>query len=111
MASATAKTSRAIARARVGKAVDSQELSAGGARVRPVFSLELIRRALRHAELSISLQPPSPYNRDVLVNIDEARSAIRSLERLADMVAGQRMAAADIDQSVRELLDALGAPS
>jgi hypothetical protein len=110
MASATAKTSRAKARARVEKYESSQLLVAGGGQTPSVFQLEVIRRSLRHAELSISLQPPSPYNRDVLIIIDEARSAIRSLEYLADTVAAQRMTAADTDQSVRKLLDALGSP-
>jgi hypothetical protein len=111
MAHAAAKTSRARARARVEKPADSQLVVAGGGRTPSVFRLEVIRRALRHAELSISLQPSSPYNQDVLAFIDEARSAIRSLERLADGVAAQRMAAADTTQSVGELLDELGSPS
>jgi hypothetical protein len=33
-----------------------------------------------------------------------------SVEYLADTVAAQRMVAADTDQSVRKLLDALGSP-
>jgi hypothetical protein len=111
MASAAAKISRAKARARVEKPESSQLVVAGGAQTAPVFPLDMIRRTLRHAELSISLQVPSPYNRDVLVIIDEARSAIRSLEQLADAVAAGRMAATDTDQSVRELLDALGSPA
>jgi hypothetical protein len=110
MAHAAAKTSRARARARVEKPEDSQLVVAGGGQTPPVFALEVIRRALRHAELSIGLQPPSSYNQDVLAIIDEARSSIRSLERLADGVAAQRMAAADTDQPVRELLNALGSP-
>jgi hypothetical protein len=111
MAHAAAKTSRARARARVQKPADSQLVVTGGRQTPPVFPLDVIRRALRHAELSISLQPSSPYNQDVLAFIDEARSAIRSLERLADSVAAQRMAATDTAQSVGELLDALGSPS
>lgn len=96
MAHAAAKTSRARARARVEKPEDSPLVVAGGLQTSPVFPLEVIRRALRHTELSISLQSPSPYNQDVLAVIDEARSSIRSLERLADGVA-RRMAAGDTD--------------
>jgi hypothetical protein len=111
MASASAKTSRAKACARVEKPESSQLVVTGGTQTAPVFPLEMIRRTLRHAELSISLQAPSPYNRDVLVIINEALSAIRSLEQLADAVAARRIAAADTDQSVRQLLDALGSPA
>jgi hypothetical protein len=111
MASAAAKTSRAKAWARVERPESSQLVVAGGQQTARVFRLEMIRRTLSHAELSISVQAPSPYNRDPLVIIDEARSAIRSLEQLEDAVAAQRMAAADTDESVRKPLDALGSPA
>jgi hypothetical protein len=110
MVDAAAEISRALARSRVGKDTDSQELGAGGAHVPPVFPFGVIRRALRYSELAISLQPTCPYNQDVLVLIDDARDAIRSLEHQADMIAGLRMSGSDIDQLARELLVAMGSP-
>jgi hypothetical protein len=110
MANAAADPSRARARSRVEKDVDSHELGARGAHVRPVCPFEVIRRALRYSELAISLQRTCPYNQDVLALIDDARGAIRSLEHQADMIAGLRMSGSDIDQSVRELLAAMGSP-
>jgi hypothetical protein len=98
------------ARIRVGKTDYPEQLTVGGVQTPLVLTLESIRRALRHAELSISLQPRSPFSDDVLNDIDQARAAIRLLEQAADRVAAQRLAAADTDQVVRELLDALGAP-
>jgi hypothetical protein len=111
MASAAGDSTRANARSRVEKTRSSQQVTAGVASVPPVFALELIRRALRNSELSITLQPPSPYSRDVLALIDEARSAIRAIEQAADRIAALRMSGGDIDQLVHELLDLLGAPS
>jgi hypothetical protein len=110
MPRANAKPTRLRASVRVGKTDYPEQLTGGGARTPPVFALELIRRALRHAELSISLQPRSPFSDDVLREIDQARAAIRLLEQAADRVVAQRLSAADTDQVVRELLDALGAP-
>jgi hypothetical protein len=110
MTRAKREPTRLRARVRVGKADYPEQLGTGGAQVPSVSPLEMIRRALCHAELSISLQPPAPYARDVLALMDEARTAIRVLEQAADRVASQRMAAADTDQAVRELLAALGAP-
>jgi hypothetical protein len=110
MVNAAAKISRAVARSRVGKGTDSQELGAGGARVPSVFPFEMIRRALRYSELAISLQPTCPYNQDVLALIDNARGAILSLEHQADMIAGLRMSGSDTGQLMRELLVAMGSP-
>jgi hypothetical protein len=110
MPRANAKPTRSRARVRVGRADYPEQLAGGGAQTPPVFALESIRRALRHAELSISLQPRSPFSDDVLKEIDQARAAIRLLEQAADRVAAQRLASADIDEAVRDLLDAVGAP-
>jgi hypothetical protein len=104
MTQAKREPTRPRARLRVGKANYPEQLRAGGVQVPPFSLLEMIRRALRHAELSISLQPPAPYARGVLALMDEARTPIRALEQAADRVAGQRMAAAHIDQVVREPL-------
>jgi hypothetical protein len=110
MVNAAAKISRAVARSRVGKDTDSQELGPGGARVPPVSLFEVIRRAPRYSDLAIGLQPTCPYNQGVLALIDDARGAIRSLEGQADMIPGLRMSGSDIDQLIRELLAAMGAP-
>jgi len=111
MPRAKREPTRSRVRDRVGNSEYSQQVVAGGAQIPPVSSLESIRRTLRLTELLTSLAPSSPFTVDVLKGIDDARDAIRDLERRADAVAANRNAgASDLNIFVDELLAALGVP-